>query len=31
MPWHNIEATLHAAAPGTRAGVRRSDLSAAAG
>jgi alkanesulfonate monooxygenase SsuD/methylene tetrahydromethanopterin reductase-like flavin-dependent oxidoreductase (luciferase family) len=29
MPWHNIEATLRAAAPGARCGVRRNGLSAA--
>jgi len=31
MPWHNIEATLHAAAPGARPGVRTTGLSAAVG
>jgi alkanesulfonate monooxygenase SsuD/methylene tetrahydromethanopterin reductase-like flavin-dependent oxidoreductase (luciferase family) len=31
MPWHNIAATLHAAAPGAWAGERPRDLSAAAG
>ena len=30
MPWHNIEATLRAAAPGARRGVRQKGLSAAA-
>ena len=31
MPWHNIEATLRAAAPGAGAGERPRDLTAAAG
>jgi hypothetical protein len=30
MPWHNIEATLQAAAPSARPGVRPRDLSATA-
>jgi len=31
MPWHNIEATLRAAAPGAQRGVRHSGPFAAAG